>query len=162
MKTDKIDLQVKQWREERPDIKPDIMGLFARLLRVSHHVSKHIWDQHKAMGLSKGDFDVLATLRRSGEPYILTPTDLYKSTMLTSGAITNRLDKLEKAGWIERVHSQHDRRSFLVKLTPQGLEKIDDSLLAHIENEQALSNALTREQKCELDRLLKTWLSQFE
>ena len=162
MKIDKIDQQVKQWRDERPDVKPEIMGLFARLLRVNHHVTKGIWSQHKAMGLSKGDFDVLATLRRSGNPYVLTPTDLYKSAMLTSGAITNRLDRLEKGKWVERVHSQDDRRSFLVKLTPLGLEKIDNALSPHIENEQALSDALTLEQKNELDQLLKIWLTQFE
>ncbi|SQD79792.1 MarR family winged helix-turn-helix transcriptional regulator [Moritella yayanosii] len=162
MKIDKIDLQVKQWHEVRPDIEPEIMGLFARLLRVSNHISKGIWDQHKSMGLSKGDFDILATLRRNGEPYIMTPTDLYKSTMLTSGAITNRLDKLEKTGWIERTHSQHDRRSYLVKLSDQGMEKIDNSLLAHVENEHALSASLTQKQKSQLDALLKIWLIQFE
>ena len=162
MKSDKIDLQVKQWRDERPDIKPEIMGLFARLLSVSHHVSKGVWDQHKAMGLSKGDFDVIATLKRSGAPYVLTPTELYKSAMLTSGGMTNRLDRLEKAKWIERTHSQDDRRSFLVKLTPAGLEKIDEALIPHINNEEALSDSLTPKQKEELSQLLKIWLSRFE
>ncbi len=162
MKNDKIDQQIKQWRTERPDIQPEIMGLFARLLHVNHHISKGIWDQHKVMGLSKGDFDILATLRRSGAPYVLTPTNLYKSAMLTSGAITNRLDRLEKKKWIKRVHSQDDRRSFLVKLTPLGLKKIDSSLLPHIENENSLSTSLSLEQRSELNKLLKIWLTQFE
>jgi DNA-binding MarR family transcriptional regulator len=106
-------------------------------------------------GLQPGEFDVLATLRRSGPPFALTPTALYEATMVTSGAMTNRLDRLEKAGLIARIPHPQDRRGLLVELTESGRGLIDRAVEAHVENEHAILSGLT-EQECEkLAGLLK-------
>ena len=159
---DKTDHQLNQWKEQKPGLDLDVMGLCARILRTNNYLTKEIWEHHKSMGLSKGDFDVLATLRRSGEPYTLTPTELYKATLLTSGAMTNRLDRLEEANFIERVHSNEDRRSFLVKLSDQGFAKIEEAVEEHVENEHKLVAALSQEEQAQLSGLLRKWLMDFE
>lgn len=105
-------------------------------------------------GLQSGEFDVLATLRRSGAPYALTPTVLYEATMVTSGAITNRLDRLESAGLISRVPHPTDRRGMLVQLTEKGRVLIDEAVTAHVQNEHEILSGLTREERDSLAGLL--------
>ena len=105
-------------------------------------------------GLQAGEFDVLATLRRSGQPYALTPTALYEATMVTSGAMTNRLDRLEKAGLILRGPHPNDRRGIVVQLTENGLALIDAALTAHVANEHEILAGLTVAERDTLAGLL--------
>ena len=105
-------------------------------------------------GLQPGEFDVLATLRRSGAPYALTPTALYEAAMLSSGGMTNRIDRLEAAGLIERQKHPTDRRGVLVALTPKGLALIDKLVLLHVENERAMLSPLSADEQRQLDALL--------
>ena len=105
-------------------------------------------------GLQPGEFDVLATLRRSGAPYALTPTALYEAAMLSSGGMTNRIDRLETAGLIERQKHPTDRRGVLVALTSQGKELIDKLVLLHVANEQRMLAALTTREQTQLGQLL--------
>ena len=105
-------------------------------------------------GLQPGEFDVLATLRRSGAPYALTPTALYEAAMLSSGGMTNRIDRLETAGLIERQKHPTDRRGVLVALTSQGKELIDKLVLLHVANEQRMLAALTAREQTQLGQLL--------
>ena len=105
-------------------------------------------------GLQAGEFDVLATLRRSGSPYALTPTALYEATMVTSGAMTNRLDRLEKAGLILRGPHPNDRRGIVVQLTEKGLALIDEALTAHVANEHEILAGLSGDERQTLARLL--------
>ena len=122
---DAIDRVVSQWAKEKPDLDTEPMAIMGRLMRIAKHMENHVAELHKRYDLKMGEFDVLATLRRSGEPYRLTPSELISSMMLTSGAMTNRLDKLEKKGLIDREHSKEDRRSVTVQLTSKGFELID-------------------------------------
>jgi DNA-binding MarR family transcriptional regulator len=106
-------------------------------------------------GLQSGEFDVLATLRRSGAPYALTPTALYEATMVTSGAMTNRLDRLEKSGLIARGPHPEDRRGVVVKLTEKGRALIDEAVAAHVENEREVLSVLTEKEQETLAALLQ-------
>jgi DNA-binding MarR family transcriptional regulator len=109
-----------------------------------------------------GEFDVLATLRRNGKPYTLTPSVLLSSMMLTSGAMTNRLDKLESKDLIARVHSTEDRRSVSVGLTKKGLAIIDEAIEVHVKIQHKLVANLSDTELPELNQLFKTWLAGFE
>lgn len=106
-------------------------------------------------GLQSGEFDVLATLRRSGSPYALTPTALYEATMVTSGAMTNRLDRLETSGLILRAPHPNDRRGLVVRLTEKGLALIDEAVSAHVANEHKILAGLTGAEQQTLARLLE-------
>jgi DNA-binding MarR family transcriptional regulator len=136
------------------------MGVVGRISRASRYIGQFLQKNYARFGLNGGEFDVLATLRRNGAPYQLTPTALFSSMMLSSGAMTNRLDRLEKAGYIERKPDPNDRRGTLVTLTNQGLELIDLAVAAHIAHEQQLLASLTSdEQKLLADLLRKLLLS---
>src|SRR5690606_39108782 len=124
MDQDVIDEVIKQWRRERPDLDPTPLAVVGRILRLSCHFERQTNEALKPFDLPIWGFDLLGTLRRSGEPYTLTPTELMKSAMLSSGAMTNRIDRLETMGLVERKPAPNDRRSLHVVLTPKGLELI--------------------------------------
>jgi DNA-binding MarR family transcriptional regulator len=158
MQTDHVDRILQQWQHERPELDPLAMSIFGRLWRLNAIASKAVEHVHLQFGLTQPEFDVLATLRRSGEPYRLSPTALYTSLMLSSGAMTNRLDKLESRGLIYREPSPDDRRSMLVALSQTGLALINESMTAHVANEQQLLQALDPAQQQALADLLRTLL----
>jgi DNA-binding MarR family transcriptional regulator len=160
--TDHVDTILAQWRRERPDIDVSPVGPLGRISRLAQYVGQNIAAHHRSLGLNSGEFDVLATLRRSGKPYRLTPTALFQSAMLSSGAMTNRLNRLEQAGHIRRIPDPQDRRSLLVELTEQGLSLIDQAFDAHINNERELLKTIPSEQLQQLDEILRQWLSQLE
>lgn len=159
---DHVDGILAQWQRERPDIDCSPVGPLGRLSRVHQYVSQNITAHHKSLGLNSGEFDVLATLRRSGAPYRLTPTALFQSAMLSSGAMTNRLNRLEQAGHIRRLPDPQDRRSLMVELTEQGVALIDRAFEAHVDNERQIIAQLPSEQLAQLDELLRQWLIQLE
>ncbi|WP_313066523.1 MarR family winged helix-turn-helix transcriptional regulator [Achromobacter animicus] len=145
----------EEWQRERPDIDANVMALVGRLLQATHLLERNWFLPLAAQfELHQGGFDVIATLRRSGNPYAMTPTDLHEGLMLSSGAMTSRLDRLERKGLIERVPSPNDRRSTLVRLTPAGLALIDKLLPLHVANEQQAMAALTQKEQAQLDGLL--------
>lgn len=151
---------VEQWRRERPDLDVGPMELLGRVMNVSEVVGQQRYAPIMArFGLQRGEFDVLATLRRAGKPHRLTPTELYEATMVTSGAMTARLDRLEKAGWIERLPNPEDRRGLLVQLTGAGKELIDRALVAHVEGQHETVAGLTVQERDELSRLLQKLLA---
>lgn len=159
---DAIDRVVEQWAREKPELDTEPMAMMGRLIRISKYLETEIAALHKRYDLKLGEFDVLATLRRSGKPYCLTPSGLIESMMLTSGAMTNRLDKLESKALIRRTHSKEDRRSVTVELTKEGLTLIDQIMIEHVEIQQKLVRSLTITQKKNINQLLKTWLSAYE
>jgi len=145
----------EEWQRERPDIDANVMALVGRLLQATHLLERNWFLPLAAQfDLHQGEFDVIATLRRSGNPYAMTPTDLHEGLMLSSGAMTSRLDRLERKGLIERVPSPNDRRSTLVRLTPAGLALIDKLLPLHVANEQQAMASLTQKEQAQLDGLL--------
>lgn len=148
---------MEQWARERPDLDVSPMALVARLHRLANRLTEELVEVYRAHGLGEGDFDVLATLRRSGPPYELTPGDLSASTMVTSGAVSKRLDRLEAAGLVSRRVREDDARSRVVALTPAGVELIDRAFTAHMANEHRLVSGLTTRERADLARLLETW-----
>lgn len=159
---DAVDIIVEQWKKERPDLDASVMGPMGRLSRNVVHIRQKLDDVFAQFGLSQWEFDVLATLRRSGKPYCLAPTDLFLSMMITSGTMTHRLKLLESREFIQRLPNKDDGRSMLVKLTKKGLQLVDKAVEAHIENEQTMLNVLTPAQIQELDHLLALLLASFE
>ena len=116
-----------------------------------------------AFGVNEGEGNVLAALRRAGPPYALTPTELYRSLLLSSGAMTNRIDRLEEQGYVARERDPDDRRRILVRLTDAGKDLIDRAMDSHVGAlERELAEALTPEQRQELAGLLRTALTHFE
>ncbi|MER8820341.1 MarR family transcriptional regulator [Mesorhizobium sp. M0991] len=147
---------IEQWKKERPDLDVSPMAVLGRLNEAASLISRErLAPLFASYGLQSGEFDVLATLRRSGPPYALTPTALYEATMVTSGAMTNRLDRLEKSGLIKRGPHPDDRRGIVVQLTGKGLALIDEAVAAHVANEHQILSGLARPEQTMLARLLE-------
>ena len=159
---DHVDHILAQWRKERPDLDVGPMGLLGRLHRLSTHLGREVEAVLLKHGLSSSAFDVLATLRRAGSPYRLSPGDLLAMTMVSSGTMTNRIDQLEKAGLVERIHNPQDRRSVLISLTERGFAIVDEAVGAHVDNQHRLVAHLSEEERATLDGLLKRFLQDFE
>ncbi|MBO9655699.1 MarR family transcriptional regulator [Agrobacterium sp. SOY23] len=159
---DHVDHILAQWRSERPDLDVAPMGLLGRLHRLSTHLGREVEAVLLKHGLSSSAFDVLATLRRAGSPYRLSPGDLLAMTMVSSGTMTNRIDQLEKAGLVERIHNPQDRRSVLISLTEQGFAIVEEAVGAHVENQHRLVAHLSEEERVALNGLLKRFLQGFK
>ena len=159
---DHVDKILEQWNRERPELDVGPMGLLGRLARLRSHVAREIDTVLAKHGLSSSSFDVLATLRRSGPPYRLSPGDLIAMTMVTSGTMTNRLDQLEKAGLIERAANPQDRRGMIVGLTQKGFDTVDAAVTAHVDNQHRLVAGLSAEERTALDGLLAKFLATLE
>ncbi|WP_069465044.1 MarR family winged helix-turn-helix transcriptional regulator [Actinacidiphila rubida] len=125
---DAVDAITGQWNRERPDLDTLPMAVFGRIYRLSRIMGDRMEKEYQRYGIGRGEFDVLATLRRSGAPYTLSPRQLSATLMLTTGGMTGRLDKLEKAGLLERTPDPGDRRGLRVTLTDKGLGVIDQAV----------------------------------
>lgn len=125
MNPDRIDHILEQWQRELPQVDGSPLAVIGRVLRIARLLEKHRETLLAEFGLSVWSFDLLATLRRQGPPYQLKPTDLYSLLMLSSGAMTNRIDRLEQDGTVVRLRDAGDRRSVIVQLTPKGVELAD-------------------------------------
>ncbi|GHO71806.1 MarR family transcriptional regulator [Ktedonobacter sp. SOSP1-52] len=158
---DAIDKVIDQWYGERPDVdlwSMGVLGRVARLSRVLEREYKKFFSEH---GLEAFEFDVLTTLRRSGEPYELTASALLKAALVTSGAITNRIDRMEARGFVERVRDLDDRRSVRIRLTPHGREVLDRIFSLHAANMERILQPLDREECEQLANMLRTLLESF-
>jgi len=153
---------VEQWQKEKPHLDTTPMALIGRLLRISKHIETRITQCHKSFSLTLGEFDVLAALRRSANESSLTPSELTEALLLTSGAMTNRLDKLADKGLVSRCHSEEDRRSVTVALTDKGRVLIDEAIEVHVSVLDELIKSLSCEDKTLLNGTLNKWLEQFE
>lgn len=154
-----MDRVVAQWGAERPDLDVSPMEVFGRLKRLFRLVDAELNRTFGEHGLDAPSFDVLATLRRSGPPYRLTPTALMRSAMVTSGAITQRLDRLEARGLVTRTRSDQDGRSREVALTPEGHELIDRALPAHLATEYRMLDGLDDAQTTAFVDAMRTLLA---
>lgn len=159
---DHVDRILAQWNQERPDLDVGSMGLIGRVKRLNLILGREMEKTWARYGLTAASFDVLATLRRSGPPYRLSPGDLIASTMVTSGTMTNRIDQLQKAELVERVQNPEDGRGFFISLSKKGFEVIDKAVTDHVTTQQKLVSGLSPEQQSELNRLLKGFLSGLE
>ncbi len=155
MDMDRADRAVAQWNRERPDLDVSTMRVLGRLAECALVISRdRINPLFARFGLQPGEFDVLATLRRSGKPYALTPTALYEDAMISSGSMTNRIDRLEAAGLVKRAANPSDGRATLVMLTRQGLKLIDEAVQAHVRNQAEVLAALDAKEQAQLSGLL--------
>lgn len=156
---DHVDFVVAQWAQAMPSVDVSSMEIFGRMARIQKHLERLRVEALSHYGFKEGEFDVLATLRRAGAPYRLTPTELYRSLMVTSGAMTNRIARLESAGMVERVADAKDRRSLQVALTAQGRALIEQAVVTHTEIQELVLASLGMEQRHALARLLKAVLA---
>ncbi|GHI07660.1 MarR family transcriptional regulator [Streptomyces cellostaticus] len=157
---DPVDAIIDQWAAVRPDLDTKAMEVFGRIYRLSRAMGDRVEKAYSPYGISRGEFDVLATLRRSGEPYTLSPRQLSATLMLTTGGMTGRLDKLERAGLLRRSPDPHDRRGLQVTLTEKGLDIIDQAVGAGLAVQtEALSSSLDSEQADQLVGLLRELLA---
>jgi DNA-binding MarR family transcriptional regulator len=157
---DRAELAAGQWAQERPDLDTSPMILLGRLAEAALRTARdHLNPLFAEHGLQPGEFDVLATLRRSGAPHALTPTDLYEAAMISSGSMTNRIDRLEKAGLVERRPNPADKRGTLVALTADGLNLIDALIALHVANQHNVVSGLDLREQEILSELLAKLLA---
>jgi DNA-binding MarR family transcriptional regulator len=155
---DAVDRITHQWRTVRSDLDVSPLEVIGRVSRLSRLVDRRLAVNFARHGIEAWMYDVLATLRRSGEPYELTAGDLVRQTMVTTGAITNRIDRLEARGFVER-RSTSDRRKVIVRLTEAGFDKVEEVVQNHLDVERELLAALSPRQQRELASLLRRALT---
>ena len=152
----------QQWVRERPDLDVSPQGIYGRLHRLADRLREELDVEFRRHGLGEGEFDVLAALRRAGSPYELAPGELARYTMVTTGAASKRIDRLEAAGLVSRRISDEDARGRVIALTAAGKRVIDEAFTAHIANEHRLLAPLSEKDRQDLQRVLTTWLAAFE
>ena len=157
---DAIDGLLASWRAARPELDPSPLALVGRVIVLAEHLERSVESSLGKHGLALGQFDILATLRRQGSRGALAPTQLLRSVMLSSGGMTNRLDKLEAAGWIVRRQDPTDRRGVMVELTAKGCKLIDAATATRFREAAASEPVLTAKEKDALADLLRRWLNQ--
>ncbi|MEU4347799.1 MarR family transcriptional regulator [Streptomyces sp. NPDC023838] len=156
--TDHVDLLLAQWGERRPDLDVSPMAVIGRLKRLSRLIETELRRTFAEHGLDPASFDVLATLRRSAPPHLLTPAELMRSAMVTSGAVSQRLDRLEARGLVTRSPSPTDGRVVQVALTTEGQALVDRTLPDHLATEERLLTALGPDRRDELAGTLRELL----
>lgn len=159
---DHVDAVREEWAAEWPALDTSPIAVVARIGRLAHLLDQAVDQTLARHGLARDGFDVLAALRRSGPPYLLSPTELYDRLMRTSGAVTNRLRRLEAMSLVRRVPDPEDGRRLLVALTAEGRRAIDAAAPEHLENERTLLSVLTPAEQAELATLLRKLLVAME
>jgi len=159
---DEVDRLVEAWQRERSDLDLGPMEVLSRVSRLAHHLDRARRLAFAEHDLESWEFDVLAALRRAGAPYELSPGRLLRETLVTSGTMTNRVDRLAGRGLVRRLPDPKDRRGVLVRLTPAGLTTVDGSLEGLLAREQALLAGLAPAQQHQLAALLRTLVLPFE
>jgi DNA-binding MarR family transcriptional regulator len=159
---DHIDRIIDEWRRERPDLDTEPMATLGRVIRAAQLVDAALAGRLAGHGLERGWFDLLAALRRAGPPYERNPTALREATMLSSGGMTKRLDRMAEAGLVERRPDPGDRRGTLVGLTRKGRSVVDKAVETHLDNEKRLLAGLDRDDRRALDDVLRKLLRELE
>ncbi|HWG28223.1 MarR family transcriptional regulator [Actinospica sp.] len=159
---DAVDRITAQWHRERPELDTEPMAVFGRIYRLARAMGDRIEQVYARFGIGRGEFDVLATLRRSGEPFSLSPTALAESLMLTTGGMTGRLDKLQKAGLVDRCPDPGDRRALKACLTDKGRAVVDEALAAGLVVQSEALGQLPPENRSALADHLRALLSTLE
>jgi DNA-binding MarR family transcriptional regulator len=159
---DHVAIVLAQWAAVRPGLDTAPAAVIARLGRAMAYIDAGVNERLGEFGLTREGWDVLASLRRAGSPHRLSPTQLYRALMRSSGAMTHRLGALELAGLIRRVPDPQDRRGMLVELTAKGLRLVDRVAAAHMRGERELLAALSEQEQRALADLLRKLLLRFE
>jgi DNA-binding MarR family transcriptional regulator len=159
---DEVDRVATAWQRERPDLDVTPLQVLSRVTRLARHLDLARRQAFAAHDLETWEFDVLAALRRSGEPYALSPGQLGTETLVTSGTMTNRIDRLEQRGLVQRQPDPSDRRGVRVVLTDSGRRTVDDALSDLLAREHALLEALPADRQAELADLLRELVRTFD
>jgi DNA-binding MarR family transcriptional regulator len=158
---DEVDELTEAWARERPDLDLGPVAVFSRISRLARHLDLARREAFTAHEIESWEFDVLAALRRAGAPYELSPGRLLRATLVTSGTMTNRIDRLADRGLVERHPDPDDRRGVIVRLTAEGKAAVDGAFTALIEAEKSLLAELPAGQQKELAGLLRRLLAPF-
>ncbi len=159
---DSIDMFLAEWRRERPDLDPWPLAIIGRVSRLSSHLQRRAEAWLAPLGLTWETFSLIASLRRAGAPYEQKPSDLLRLSLLTSGAMTNRIDRVEEQGLVQRLADPNDRRGVIVKLTPAGRALADKAIARHFKAAAALLGGMTRAEREQLGALLTGLLQTIE
>lgn len=160
--TDSISTFLTEWQQQRPDLDPWPLAIIGRVARISLHLQRQAQGWLEPLGLTWESFSLIAALRRAGPPYEQRPLDLLRLTLLTSGAMTNRIDRVQSNGWVQRLPDPNDRRGVIVKLTPSGLELADKAIARHFEAAAELLDFLKVSEREQLQSLLSSLLIRLE
>ena len=155
---DSVDRIAAQWKRARPDLDMPSAQVLQRITRAYRLQASSFEQVFARYGLTWGEHLVLAALRRAGAPYRMNPTTLFDTMVLSSGAMTNRLDRLEEMGLVRRLPDPNDRRGRLVELTTKGRELVDEAVVAHVANEERLLSGLSASDRVKLADLLRKLL----
>ncbi|WP_440100696.1 MarR family winged helix-turn-helix transcriptional regulator [Streptosporangium sp. H16] len=159
---DEVDLLVAAWRQERPDLDVEPLQVLSRVSRLARHLDRARRASFAEHGLETWEFDVLTALRRAGEPYEMSPGALLRATLVTSGTMTNRIDRLAAAGLVRRRPDPEDRRGVLVSLTDAGRTRVDGAFADLLRRERDLLSGLGKREQQALSDLLRTLLVPFD
>lgn len=159
---DEVDRIVAAWRQERPELDVSALEVLSRVTRLARHLDRARKSAFAKHGLEIWGFDVLAGLRRTGSPYELSPGQLLQQTLVTSGTMTNRIDRLQELGFVERRPEPNDGRGIIVRLTPAGKEVVDDALDDLLASEESLLAELSKGERLQLAQMLGTVLAPFD
>jgi DNA-binding MarR family transcriptional regulator len=159
---DDVDRIVAAWRRERPDLDVSPLHVLSRVSRLARRLDLDRTQAFAHHSLEGWEFDVLSALRRAGDPYELSPGQLIRQTLVTSGTMTNRVDRLEQRGLVSRRPDPSDRRGVIVRLTPEGQRAVDDAMADLLERERHLLAELSPEDRDNLAGMLRRLLSPFE
>jgi len=159
---DEVDRLVAAWRRERPDLDVGPLEVLSRVSRLARHLDRARRAAFAEHGLEPWEFDVLTALRRAGAPYQLSPGQLLTQTLVTSGTMTNRIDRLAGKGLVQRLPDPADRRGVLVRLTPAGQDRADEALAGLLDHERQILSELSPAQRDDLARLLRQLVSPFD
>jgi DNA-binding MarR family transcriptional regulator len=162
MPPDAVDQVIEQWATERPDLDVSGMAIIGRISRLKNTISPQLREVFAEHELEFWEFDVLATLLRNGSPYRLTAGQLLDSMMVTSGSMTNRLDRLEKRGLLKRSKDPTDGRIVRAGLTAKGKKKVSAALEAHAENERRIVGVLSKAEQAQLIDLMRRFITGLE
>ena len=160
--SDAVDLFIEQWHVERPDLDPSAKAITGRIVRLASIFQRRFGEAFADLDLTEGDYGVLVALRRSGEPFELTPTELARARMMTSGGMTAVIDRLDRRALVERLPNPADRRGSIVRLTPEGRAATDRAMEAHTAVEHELVTALDEHDRERLAGLLRILLHSNE
>jgi DNA-binding MarR family transcriptional regulator len=160
--TDEVDELVAQWKAQRPDLDTEPLQVLSRVSRLARHLDIARRSAFASQGLQPWEFDVLSALRRVGPPFQLTPGALLRATLVTSGTMTNRIDRLAAAGLVRREPDPRDRRGVLVTLTGHGKAAVDAALAGLLDQERKLLASLDGPQREVLAGLLRSLLAPFD
>lgn len=162
MTMDEVDRLVTSWQQERPDLDVTPLQVLSRVSRLARHLDRARRASFAEYDLEPWEFDVLTALRRAGKPYELSPGALLRATLVTSGTMTNRIDRLEQAGLVRRRPDPEDRRGVLVSLTDDGRARVDAAFADLLRREQELLAGLGSDEQKVLADLLRTLLTPFD